>query len=642
MRMRWAFAGFAGLCGALLMQSCEPTVMIYEKPPEEIDLGQPCIIDNECGTGRCESGVCVVNECEDDDDCRDDEICNPITHTCEPLENFACDQGRVPVLVVDPDSIDFYTIVVGQSDSATVELHNIGDCLLTLEQALIDYNTSDTEFACLDCAAEDYPKRIPPGHFVQVDLVFVPTAEDEYAGQLQIRADDPSLINGIATVDLVGEGFGHPRMSIDPPLVDFGRVEINDPPDSRVVTVANIGAGELELSRVFVDPPTVTSRMTVTPAVGAVDDPIVLLAGETQDFTITFDPTELEASAATLYVFSNDETRTCAADTTDTPGVGCIELMGDSRGPPIIQVSHSSYDFGEMDLGESDALMVTISNNGHSDLGINVSMTAMSSTDFRYSPPSTSTIAPGATAFLNIFYEATQLNRVTGTMQILSNDPATPLHNISLTGTGRSAHLNDVLKLEMTFENGDDGFFGNDFRDVNLYVESPYGEVVDKANCDPTCPDWTHGGVDPTVDWGHPQWNAIGANEEPERVLLFDAHEDSYGEFKGCLYYREDCASIPSDLLAGLLGITVSALLTGITEGVIQPDAGDVSEFIQNNCFDHSSSRARIAVFINGEEIASKSATVNAKGDYKCPVTITRTAGKYCVEGAAVPQDGCP
>ncbi|MFH1808931.1 MAG: choice-of-anchor D domain-containing protein [Pseudomonadota bacterium] len=636
MRMSWN--GIAVLALGGLWAACDTEVIIYEKPADKRDIGLPCVLDGECSTGRCMAGVCSVNECNSDEDCRDGEICNPITHTCESIDVYACAPGLSPIVQLDVTAVDFGTVTVGEFGEDTVTINNIGDCLLTVEQAQLDSARSDPALTCDNCAVADYPKSIPPGHTLTIRLTFTPVVEQTYAGVLVLRTDDPSLSGGLVEVPLGGEGLGHARMSIDPVLVDFGNVLPNDPPATQTVTVTNVGAGTLELSRVFIDPP-LTSQMTVAPAVGPLDTPLALVANQSQVFTITYDPVNLASSNAVLYVFSNDLTRTCASDATATPGVGCIDLKGDSRGPPQIQVSHTTIDFGQMTLGQSDYETVTISNNGQSDLSLQVSMTVLSSTDFRYTPPSQSIIPPGGTAFMNVYYEAAQLNQVTATLQIQSNDPDEALKNVSLLGFGVSPYNNDVLKVEMIFENGDDGFFGNDFRDVNLYMESPYGEIVDKASPNP---DWTHGGANDQTNFGHPVWSSIGVQEEPERVILFDAHEDAFGTFKACAYYREDCDSIPTDLLAGLLGIGVSALLTGLTEGLISPDAQDVAEFIRNNCWSHSSSRAQISTFVNGAQVAQTSISLRAAGDYSCPVTVQRINGLYCVSGAQPPQTGCP
>lgn len=634
--------GLAALFAAAV--GCDPEVIIYEKPADKHTLGSPCFIDTECGSGRCSAGVCIVNECETDEDCRDDEICNPITHTCEPIDQYACAQGMTPILQLDQTSIDFGTVVVGLTQETTVRVNNIGDCLLTVDQAQIDTQVSDPEITCTNCSAADYPKSVPPGHYVEIKLGFAPDLEQSYSAKLVIRADDPSLTNGLIEVMISGEGLGHPRMSLEPALIDFGNVLPNDPAEVREVTVTNVGAGTLRLSRVFLDPP-LNTGMTVEPVVSATGNPIDLVANQSQVFTITYDPSALASTDAVLFIFSNDESRVCARDQNNTLGVGCVELKGDSHGPPSISVSATSHDFGQQMLGAAAAWSLVISNGGQSDLNIQVGMTVLSSTDFRYQPPATSIIGPGNSVSMNVFYEPAQIGPVNGTLTLQSNDPAQPLVMVSLTGTGVSPDFNDVLKLEMTFENGDDGFFGNDFRDVDFYLENNFGETVEKSTCPPvtaSCPDWTHPSMgSDQFNYGHPVWSAIGVAQEPERVILFDAHEDSMGTFKGCVSYREDCAMIPSDLLAGLLGIGVSALLSGLTEGIITPDSGDVAEFIANNCWDHSSSRAHITTFVNGDPVAETSVSLGSKGDYACPVTVTRAGGKYCVQGASPPQPGC-
>ena len=633
--MALGFGFFAS--GALTSIACDPEVMYYEKESPQQTLGLPCVIDSECSSGRCEAGFCVVNECETDDDCRADEICNPITHTCEPVSNYACEVGQIPMAEMSPTTVHFNSVTVGETAEIDVVINNIGECLLSVEQVQLDADGSDA-ITCANCATEDYPKSVPPGHSIIVTVAYAPQIEGQDTGTLVIRSDDPSVSDGIFRVAIDGEGLGHARLSVEPNLIDFGNVAINDPPANQTVTVTNVGAGTLELSRIFVDPP-LTSQMTVDPEVGPTDSPIALLANQQQAFTITYDPSSLSASNAVLYIFSNDLSRTCASDTTHHPGVACVEMNGDSRGPPAINVSQTLIDFGQHTLGESEAKRIDISNNGQSDLEIQISMTALSSTDFRYTPPSASVLPPGATAFLNVIYEASQLNTVNGTLQIQSNDPTTALSNVGLTGFGVSPDNNDVLKVEMNFENGDNGFFGNDFRDVNLYMESPFGEIVDKQTPNP---DWSHGGADPQRDFGHPVWSAIGVTEEPERIILFDANEDAYGTFNICAFYREDCASIPTDLLAGLLGIGVSALLSGLTEGVISPDSQDVAEFIRNNCWDHASSQVLFSTFVNGVQVAQTSARLGAAGDYSCPVTVERINGLYCVSGAADRPAGCP
>jgi hypothetical protein len=170
-------------------------------------------------------------------------------------------------------------------------------------------------------------------------------------------------------------------------------------------------------------------------------------------------------------------------------------------------------------------------------------------------------------------------------------------------------------------------------------MESPFSQLVDEAHPNP---DWTNGGTNDQTNFGHPVWSSIGVLQEPERVILFDAHEDATGNFLGCVTYREDCASIPSELIAALLGISVSVLISGLTEGIINPDAGTIAEFIANNCWDHSPSQAHIATFVNGLQVADTSVALGVKGNSACPVTVQRINGLYCAQGASPPQPGCP
>ncbi|MBN2360406.1 MAG: choice-of-anchor D domain-containing protein [Deltaproteobacteria bacterium] len=632
-----------GACGLLVaIAGCDPEVIIYEKQPEKRTVGSPCVIDTECGSGRCSAGVCVVNECETDADCRDGEICNPLTHTCEPVTQYACAPGMSPILQLDQTSISFGTVIVGLTQETTLRVNNIGDCLLTVAQAAIDENVSDDEISCANCGVAEYPKSVPPGHYIEIAISFAPDLEQAYGATLVIRADDPSLTNGVLEVPISGEGLGNPRISIDPALIDFGNVQPNDPAVDREVTVTNVGAGELKLTRVFIDPP-VSTPMAVTPTVEATGNPISLVANQSQVFTITYDPSSLATTNAVLFIMSNDDTRFCAADPNNTPGVGCVELKGDSHSPPVISVSATSHDFGDQYLGAVVPWSLVISNLGGSDLNLMISMGVVSSTDFRYQPPATSIVAAGGNVSMNVYYEPAQLGRVTGSLILQSNDPNQGMVLIGLSGTGLSTYANDVLKFEMTYENGDSGFFGDDYRDVDLYVENNFGEIVDKASCPPNtaaCPDWTHPGMgSDQFNYGHPVWSAIGVAQEPERVILFDAHEDARGSFKACVTYREDCASIPSELIAALLGISVSVLISGLTEGIINPDAGTISDFIANNCWDHSSSRAHITTFVNGSPVDETSVSLGSKGDSACPVTVQRLDGRYCWPGAPAP---CP
>ena len=111
----------------------------------------------------------------------------------------------------------------------------------------------------------------------------------------------------------------------------------------------------------------------------------------------------------------------------------------------------------------------------------------------------------------------------------------------------------------MSFENGESGFFGDDLRNVDMSLENPFGQLVNKQQPSPM---W--GG------FGNPTWFAFGVSEEPERIILPDAQND--GSYRVILQYVEDCASVPTQLLAGVLGISVSSLTSYLSGGAVNVD----------------------------------------------------------------------
>ena len=129
------------------------------------------------------------------------------------------------------------------------------------------------------------------------------------------------------------------------------------------------------------------------------------------------------------------------------------------------------------------------------------------------------------------------------------------------------------------------------------------------------CQMWNDSGV-----FGSTQWLAVGVNEEPERILLYGLGQDLANNqtFSVNVEYMEDCANIPTSLVADLAGVGVSVLL-GILGGQvgvpITVDPGTLSDLIGSQCYDKTSSTVTVSVFVNGNEVASQQVTLRNKGD---------------------------
>jgi hypothetical protein len=346
-------------------------------------------------------------------------------------------------------------------------------------------------------------------------------------------------------------------------------------------------------------------------------------------------------------------------------------LTGTSLGPPQIQVSTDELVYQEDDgnaypVGTVSYRQITIQNTGESQLDVDLSLSDTTG-DFSVSPAFIPPIAAGGAVVLSVFFNPSEPSDpanqhdpqvpTNAFLNITSNDddPAEDvLKVVSLRGWARGGVFDDVLKLEMEFENADNSWAGSDYRDVDLELLSPTGFSCGK----PTftyAPDGAGGFIvtdteDPCDDWnaydsdgdGRPEegtvnWIAVGQYQEPERIILFGLGPDlANGQtFIARIHYAEDCENIPSGILGDILGIGVSALLgiIGAFAGVpIAVDPNTVSDLITENCWDRGSSNTVLHVFLNGEEVASPAHRLRNKGDYFDILRLQRQDGQFIIQ----------
>ncbi|MEN9797434.1 MAG: hypothetical protein RL653_1130, partial [Pseudomonadota bacterium] len=118
--------------------------------------------------------------------------------------------------------------------------------------------------------------------------------------------------------------------------------------------------------------------------------------------------------------------------------------------------------------------------------------------------------------------------------------------------------------------------------------------------------------------------------EEPERIVLAGAQQD--GTWRVMLSYQEDCSSLPTELTAGLLGISVDALIAYLTGGASAglPVGGqDVGNLISNVCLSKKNSNATVRVYTNGALIKEKTVSLSKKGDTTYALDLVRTNGVF-------------
>lgn len=113
-----------------------------------------------------------------------------------------------PVLVIDPLSLDFAIVGVGQRGERAVTVSNTGGCCIEVLSASIDQGDPDVWSAARDFDSLDTQAS------AEITVEFRPDAEELFTGTLQIRTDledtvtiELSGTGGQSTEDLDGDGF---------------------------------------------------------------------------------------------------------------------------------------------------------------------------------------------------------------------------------------------------------------------------------------------------------------------------------------------------------------------------------------------------------------------------------------------------
>ncbi|MCP4503884.1 MAG: choice-of-anchor D domain-containing protein [Deltaproteobacteria bacterium] len=634
--------------------------------------GDTCIVDDDCESGRCVGGICTDDGCTTDDECLPNETC--VFGQCIDNNDFACTTEQRPLLNISTLSIEFGEVSLGTEREEIITLENVGDCLLTI-QDIGFLSDAPPGFSCEPCEITDFPQRIPPQRSVDVTVRYAPQAPGEVFTELQLQTDDVTAGDGdgVVNVDLHATYSGVPNVIIDPAELSFGIVP-RGTERTHDITIRNEGSGNalLTVMQLFVQGET---DFTIPDEFAAISPGTpLLLAPYNPD-----DPDTVIVVPVTLRPDSNGSPRDYAADLKLQVHYGdptaavyfSTHLSGTSLGPPQIQVSAEELVYQEEDgnaypIGTVSYRQITIQNSGESQLEVELSLSDTSG-DFSVSPSFVPPIAAGGVVVLSVFFNPSQpsdpANEHDPTvpsnafLNITSNDDspaADVLKVVNLRGWARGGVYDDVLKLEMEFENADNSWAGSDYRDVDLEMISPTGFSCGKPEYQ-YAPDGNGGYIvvateDPCDTWnaydsdgdgraeeGTANWLAVGQYQEPERIILFGLGPDlANGEtFTARIHYAEDCENIPSNLLGDILGIGASVLLGVLGGAVGVPIAvppGQISDMISENCWDHSSSNTTLHVFLNGEEVASPAHRLRNKGDYFDILRLLRENGQFVIQ----------
>ncbi len=547
----------------------------------------------------------MASACREDAACPPGEICE--NFRCVPAVTRACTNvvAGNPILQPDPYAISFGELDVStQQQKLTV--HNIGNCTLTLFEATLGKGVN-SPFTC-DITGAKFPMEIFPGRFREFSCAFATENVGRLNDELKILSDDKEF--GEMRVPLSVNFLGIPKLQIAPNPVDFGYVAMGRQ-SSRNVQVTNQGTGVAPVtvqSIAFSDPATMDFAFAA-PFVGPKAlKPLAADADALIPIEIRYTPRSTAKHTMDLVLVTSH-------------GTVKVPLTGNSETPPQATINPSMIDLGNVPLGATNLATLTVTNMGGAPLQVTLKWGGTNpNTDLFTSPTVIPPVAAGAFIDIQVGFTATAVGPVTGLLNVATNDPAKPSVTIPVTANGIMGAGNQVVKLEMVFENGTDSVFDNDVRNVDMTLEHPFGYICNKQNANPM--NWG--------TYGKASWLAFAPKEEPERIVLADAMTD--GTYRVMLQYVESCASIPTGLLAGLLGISTELLVGYLSGGAIPVNGEDVGKLVQQVCLSNKNSNATVRAYVNGMMIKEKTVNLGKRGDSNYAMDLKRTNGVFTAQ----------
>lgn len=209
------------------------------------------------------------------------------------------DLDAAPDITADPLELTFDALGMGESESQTFAVQNVGNAALDVTNVQIEGTSAftldgETSFVLDAGAAQTFTVTFSPVNVEDNARIHI-TSDD---------ADTPELVVPVSGTALV------PELTIEPDPLSFGSVPVGCGTTS-TATVWNTGFADLVVSGLV----EVGDGFSLDPT----DLPFSLGPGESKDLTLSFTPAQLESSGGELWVTSNDLRGTVIADQT---GVG--------------------------------------------------------------------------------------------------------------------------------------------------------------------------------------------------------------------------------------------------------------------------------------------------------------------------------
>jgi hypothetical protein len=331
-----------------------------------------------------------------------------------------------PIFNIDPTSHNFGSVSLEQTVVQTFTITNTGITNLRVDTI----TRSGTDQVLFPLTAPGLPWTIQPGNYQTFIVAFRPTTLGPKSAIFTVshNAEGSTFV-----VDVTGTGANPepvPIISVSPMSHSFGSVAIGQTSEPQTFTVSNTGMANLVVSSI--DWVVNEQKQFSLTATGL---SWIITPGGNQTFTASFSPTLSGEISEAIRIVHN-----AASSPTDiaVSGIGLPP-------PPIIGISPSEYDFGNVPVGQISSVQTfIITNTGGAVLIVEpMSISGSDANDFRFESYNSThvSINPGSNYEFNVLFTPRTAGDKAVNVLIRHNAAGSPAI-VSLTGYGALPIIN--------------------------------------------------------------------------------------------------------------------------------------------------------------------------------------------------------
>ena len=322
-------------------------------------------------------------------------------------------------LTTSPASFGFGSVPVGSQQTAKGTIANSGGTALVIWRATL----SGTSFQLSDLTV---PLVLAPGQSVPFNVTFAPSTSGPAAGTITVDAGSVEWENAQGALGLVPDGHRENQTSVIQ-LSGVGGA------GGQLLATPNINFGNTQVGATQSQSATLTnsegSSVTVSQAIATgngfhisgLSVPLTIAAGQSINFTTIFAPQSAGIASGNIAITSS----------ASNPNLN-IAVSGTGVTPGALAASPSSLSFGNVQMGKSQSLTETVTNNG----GSSVTITQASPSGTGYSVTGLSlplTLAANQSASFSLVFAPLSAGSAPGSLSLISNAATLA---ITLSGTG--------------------------------------------------------------------------------------------------------------------------------------------------------------------------------------------------------------